>query len=84
MLCIIGKIYTGVLQNRLSVWCEEKNIIVEEQGGFRPGRGCVDQLFVMVNILKNRVGSKTYCCFIDLRKAFPRVWRKGLWKRLWE
>ena len=84
LLCIIGKIYTAVLHGRLSIWCEKNNIIVEEQGGFRPGRGCVDQIFVLMNILKNRVGRKTYCCFIDLRKAYDRVWRTGLWKRLWD
>ena len=26
----------------------------------------------------------TYCCVIDLRKADDRVWRTGLWKRLWD
>ena len=84
LLCIIGKIYTAVIHNRLSSWCEENGILAEEQGGFRPGRGCLDQLYVLVNILRNRVGRKTYCCFIDLRKAYDRVWRIGLWKRLWD
>ena len=84
LLCIIGKIYTAVLHSRLSGWCESNGILAEEQGGFRPGRGCVDQLYVIVNIIRNRVGRKTYCCFIDLRKAYDRVWRTGLWKRLWD
>ena len=30
------------------------------------------------------MGRKAYCCFIDLKKAFPSVWRNGLWKRLWD
>ena len=25
---------------------------------------------------------KTYCCYIDVKKAFDRVWRDGLWHRL--
>ena len=78
LLCILGKIYTAVLHVRLSRWCEVNGVIAEEQGGFRPGRGCVDQLYVLINILRNRVGSKTYCCFIDLKKAYDRVWRGGL------
>ena len=84
LLCIICKIYTAVLNDRLSRWCEENDIIAEEQGGFRPGRGCVDQLYVLINILRNRIGQWTHCCFIDLRKAYDRVWRDGLWKRLWD
>ena len=72
------------LHTRLSQWYEDNGIIVEEQGGFRPGRGCADQLYVLMNILRNRVGKKTYCAFIDLRKAYDRVWRTGLWKRLWD
>ena len=84
LLCITSKIYTAVLNARLSSWCEANGIIAEEQGGFRPGRGCVDQLFVLVSILRNRIGKWTHCCFIDLRKAYDRVWRNGLWKRLWD
>ena len=84
LLSVVAKVYTAVLHRRLSQWCEENNIISEEQGGFRPGRGCADQIYVLWNILMNRVGQKTYCCFIDLKKAFPSVWRNGLWKRLWD
>ena len=58
--------------------------IVEEQGGFRPGRGTIDQLFVLTEILKSRVGMSTYAAFIDVKKAYDTVWRQGLWKRLWD
>ena len=68
----------------LSKWCEDNNIIVQEEGGFRAGRWCVDQIFVLNSILKQRKDKNTYCCFIDLKKAFDRVWRNRLWKALWE
>ena len=84
LLSVVSKVYTSILNERLSKWCEENNIIVEEQGGFRKGRGCVDQIFVLAGIINNRKNQQTYCCFIDLKKAFDRVWRKGLWKALWE
>jgi hypothetical protein len=83
LLSIVGKVYTAILHARLSSWCEREGIIVEEQGGFRPGRGCVEQLYTLISVLTNRVGKKTYCCFIDLRKAYDRVWRKELWNRVW-
>jgi hypothetical protein len=31
-----------------------------------------------------RAGNKTYCAFIDAKKAYDRVWRDCLWKRLWD
>ncbi|NRA91849.1 MAG: reverse transcriptase family protein [Psychroserpens sp.] len=84
LLSVVSKVYTSILNQRLSEWCERKKILVEEQGGFRPGRGCVDQIFVLSSIIRKRKSKQTCCCFIDLKKAFDRVWRKGLWKALWE
>ena len=83
LLSIVGKVCTAILHAKLSSWCEREGIIVEEQGGFRPGRGCAEQLYTLISVLTNRVGETTYCCFIDLRKAYDRVWRKGLWNRVW-
>ena len=57
-------------------------ILVEEQGGFRPHRGCPDQLFSLVEILQNRGPKGTFCCFVDVKKAFDRVFRAGLWQRI--
>ncbi|NRA93460.1 MAG: reverse transcriptase family protein, partial [Psychroserpens sp.] len=84
LLSVVSKVYTSILNERLSKWCEKNNIIVEEQGGFRKGRSCTDQIFVLAGLLNKRRDKKTFCCFIDLRKAYDRVWREGLWKRLWD
>jgi hypothetical protein len=84
LLSIVGKVYAQVINERLVKWSEENKILVEEQGGFRPQRGCPDQLFSLVELLKNRGRKGTFCCFIDVKKAFDRVFRAGLWKRLAE
>ena len=84
LLSIVGKVYSSVINKRLTTWSEKNGIVLEEQGGFRPGRGCVDQIYVLTSLLKSRRGKKTFCCFIDLSKAYDRVWRTGLWKRLWD
>ncbi|MFN9380495.1 MAG: RNA-directed DNA polymerase [Bacteroidota bacterium] len=94
LLSIVGKVYNRVLGDRLMKFAERKGGvleelgirpgIVEEQGGFRPGRGTIDQLFVLTEILKSRVGMSTYAAFIDVKKAYDTVWRQGLWKRLWD
>jgi len=83
LLSIVGKVYSQVLNNRLISWCE-KNFKLAEQAGFRPTRGCPDQLFSLIEILRNRDKKGTFCCFIDVKKAFDRVFRGGLWSKLWK
>jgi len=34
--------------------------------------------------LKNRGQRGTFCCFIDVKKAFDRVFRGGIWHKLFE
>ena len=51
------------------------------QGGFRPGRGCIDQIFTLRRILEHRFKfqQSTAACFIDFRAAFDSIDREGLW-----
>ncbi len=58
--------------------------VSDEQGDFRRGKGCVDQLFaikmlVEENLVKIR---KLHAAFMDLEKACDRVDRKALWNAL--
>ncbi len=66
-------------RNRVQRLTEEK--IIEEQGGFRKGRGCVDQIFAMKRLLEEhlRKDKKLYAAFMDLEKAYNRVDREALW-----
>ena len=56
----------------------------EEQAGFRRGRGCVDQIFTLRNILEQSLEWNTSLCIniIDFQKVFDSVHRKSLWKIL--
>jgi hypothetical protein len=85
LLSIVGKVFCRVLNARLMLFVEE-NELVDEQGGFRPGRGTVDVLYVWSEVVRGRrlEGKETFCAFIDVQKAYDRVWRDGLWKRLWD
>ena len=84
LLSVIGKLYTAVLNERVTKWIEKKGILVEEQAGFRRDRSTVDQLFILTEMIRNRHGQKTYVCFIDIQKAYDRVWRDGLWDKLYD
>ena len=56
----------------------------EEQGGFRAGRGCVDQIFTLKQKgEKAREKKRTvYVNFIDLEKACDTLNREALWQVL--
>ena len=42
-----GKVLLKIVANRLSDFCEEQQILPEEQRGFRPARSTIDMLFVV-------------------------------------
>ena len=45
------------------------------QSGFRRGRGCTDQIFIVRQICKKYLGKGkgVYFAFLDLEKAYDRV-----------
>lgn len=47
VVSVLGKLYTSVLNERLTVFCERARTLVEEQAGFRKGRATVDQILIM-------------------------------------
>ena len=86
LLSVVGKVFMHMVNARLATFCEGNDLLVDEQAGFRKGRSCADQLFILTDVLaKHRQeGKKLMACFIDIRKAYDRVWRDGLWKALWQ
>ena len=59
------------------------DLIDEEQGGFRAGRGYVDQIFTLKQIgEKAREKKAVYVGFIDMEKSYNRVNKEALWQVL--
>ena len=77
LLSCLYKIYSSLLNSRLSNQCEENNRIVDEKNGFRP---CLDHLYVISSIIRNRLTNKesTYAIFNDMKKAFDWIDRDML------
>ena len=71
----------SVVHSRLLHMVEEKQLVAEEQGGFRKGRGCRDQLITLVLLgqMKAVTGRGMFASFIDFRKPYDRVDRGKLW-----
>ena len=84
IMCCVAKVYSKILNARIQKYLEKNNILVEEQNGFRAGRSCIDHLFVLCTVLRNRKlsGEETFLCFIDYKKAFDSVERNLLLYKL--
>ena len=74
-----SRVMLKIILNRLKPQAEE--IIAEEQAGFRAGRSTTEQIFNL-RILGEKYlqhQQNLYHVFIDIKKAFDRVWHEALW-----
>ena len=76
-----GEVLLKVIAGRLSAYCERKNILLEEQCGFRPQRSTIDMMVVVRRLqeLARKKDTPLYLCFIDLIKAYDSADRTLLW-----
>ena len=84
LLSTLEKTYTSVLNARLTAYCDNQDLLHEEQAGFRKGYSCEDQVFLLHNIIKmnQNVNKSTFCAFLDLRKFFDWISRDLLFYKL--
>ena len=86
LLSIFGKLFTRILNNRLTSWGEHYGVYIEAQAGFRKNHSTRDHIFLLHNIIdlifSKNVRSKLYCTFVDFRKAFDYIIRDNLWYKL--
>lgn len=76
----IAKVLMGIVNTRLTTWCENHSIINEYQAGFRKHYSTVDNIFNLTSIihLKFKGKKKVYAFFVDFKAAFDCVPRKAL------
>ncbi|GBN97043.1 putative RNA-directed DNA polymerase from transposon BS [Araneus ventricosus] len=80
LLSNIGKLYEKILLKRLNDHCYSNNIIPDEQFGFRDKHSCTHQLLRVTNKIVEGFNIKHYTggVFLDVSKAFDRMWHNGL------
>lgn len=75
LLSVVGKVYSSLLEKRVRVIVEP--LLDENQSGFRPMRGCQDQIFCLRQLIEkfHECNKDMYVCFVDLKKGSSgRVW----------
>ena len=84
LLSALGKLFTRVLNNRLTDWAEKYSVYIESQAGFRSNMGTSDNIFALHGLITHMLNSKQqlFCAFVDFSKAFDYVTRENLWSKL--
>ena len=80
LLPVYGKFFERLIYNSLFESFIENELISSNQSGFKPGDSCINQLlFITHEIYKSfDDGYEVTGAFLDLSKAFAKVWRNEL------
>ena len=84
LLSILGKVFTIILNKRLTKWSEDNKLVSENKAGFRKGFQTFDHIFTLQTLARSYLkgNKKLYVCFVDFKKAYDLVWRNGLLYKL--
>ena len=75
LLSTVYKLYSSILNARLTEYLETEEYLVDEQNGFRRSRACIDHIHTILTIVRTRIAENksTFVCFVDFQKAFDWV-----------
>ena len=72
----LGKLFESLIKNRLQWYCEDQNIMPNNQSGFREGRSCNDNLadlMLQTDQALTKKDLRVIAVFLDVRGAFDNV-----------
>ena len=80
LLPCISKVFERALFNHIFDFLRKHNILKRNQSGFIPGDSTINQLIAICNKLYkcSDEGDEMVAVFLDLTKAFDKVWHRGL------
>jgi len=71
-----------MIKRKLEEETERLEVLPESQGGFRKGRGTMDNIFILNHIVRRekiKREKKVFALFVDLKAAFDNIKREKLW-----
>ena len=80
LLPICGKILERLMFNKMFNFFMENKLISSNQSGFKPGDSCINQLLSITHEIYESfdVGLEVRSVFLDISKAFDKVWHDGI------
>ena len=86
LLPICGKILERLIYNRMFEFFIDNELISSNQSGFKPADSCINQLLCITHDIYQSFddGLKTRAVFLDILKAFDKLWHEGLLYKLKE
>ena len=77
---LVSKLYTNVINKRLTLFLDSNNKIAQEQAGYRDGFSTIDHIFTLYAMIQKQFSKdrKLYAAFVDYRKCFDSIHRDAL------
>ncbi|GIY90902.1 probable RNA-directed DNA polymerase from transposon BS [Caerostris darwini] len=81
LTCMTCKLMERIILRRITFHLMNRNMLSQEQYGFRKGHSTIDQILYFVQRVRDAHNMKpsrhTIAVFLDLTKAFDKVWKTG-------
>ena len=80
LLLVSGKIFERLLYDSMFKFFTENNLISQNQSGFKPGDSCTNKLLSITHQTHKSFDNvhEVLSVFLDMSKAFDKVWHMGL------
>jgi ribonuclease HI len=84
LLSCVGKVMERMVNTRLMKYLEQNQLIDNSQSAFRKNHSTEDHLVYLAQEVENafQERKKVLSVFVDLAKAFDKIWREGLLLKL--
>ena len=80
LLPVCGKVFERLLYNKMFSFFSKNGLISPKKSGIRPGDSCTNQLLSIAHEILSAFDDShdAKAAYLDISKAFDRVWHEGL------